>query len=240
MSTKTFYHEGIGQVNITRRKGAKNISMRIKPEGIVQVTHPWYANGKEVVNFILDHIEWIKKQQKKIAERKITFAEGEVIPTKFRTIHISKVPRGKLQAVLDKTKVVLTVPSAEDIYSERVQKFISRVVTEVCRDEAKIYLPRRVFDLAEKHGFSFNKVFIKNLKSKWGSCSSAGNINLNLHLMRLPDHLIDYLILHELAHTKEMNHGRGFKKLMNELTNGQAKQLEKEMKEKSRTLLNLP
>lgn len=239
MSTKTYYHQGIGRVDITRRKGSKSISLRVKPDGVVKVNHPWYVSGKEVVGFISDHVDWIKAQQQKMAEEKVFFLLGDVISTRFRSIHVTGVPRGKLEAFLNKTKVVITIPPDEDIRSERSQKFITRVVTEVCRDEAKFYLPQRVYDLANKHGFSFNKVFVKNLKSKWGSCSSVGNINLNLHLMRMPDHLIDYIILHELAHTREMNHGPAFKNLLNELTKGNAKQLEKEMKEMGKKVLRI-
>ncbi len=239
MTTKSYYHEDIGRVDISRRKGSKSISLRVKPDGVVKVNHPWYVSGKEVINFILKNIEWIKARQQKMAERKVVYSMGDVIATKYRSIQILSVPSGKLEAAITKTKVLVTIPPAEDIESERVQHFITRVITEVCRKEAKLYLPQRVYDLAHKHSFSFNTVFIKNLKSKWGSCSSVGNINLNLHLMRLPDHLIDYIILHELAHTREMNHGPAFKKLLNELTKGKAKQLEKEMKEKGKKVLRI-
>ena len=95
--------------------------------------------------------------------------------------------------------------------------------------EAKLYLPRRVEELAKKHGFTYNKVFVKNLKTKWGSCSSACNINLNIHLMRLPDELIDYIILHELAHTKELNHSRKFWDILHGIY-GDARIIDAEMK----------
>ena len=71
--------------------------------------------------------------------------------------------------------------------------------------------------------------FVKNIKTRWGSCSSLNNINLNLHLMRLPDHLIDYVILHELAHTKEKNHGKSFWNLVDSLVMD-LKEMKKELK----------
>ena len=99
--------------------------------------------------------------------------------------------------------------------AESGKQKISPEETELLRKKAKNYLPGRVEELAERHGLSYNRVFVKNLKSRWGSCSSKNNINLNLHLMRLPEPLVDYVILHELAHTKEKNHGKGFRNLLN-------------------------
>jgi hypothetical protein len=83
-------------------------------------------------------------------------------------------------------------------------------VIAACRTEAKAYLPNRVAALAKVHGFHCSGVALKNLRSRWGSCSSRGNINLNLRLMQLPDPLIDYVILHELVHTRIRHHGPEF------------------------------
>jgi len=69
------------------------------------------------------------------------------------------------------------------------------------RKEAKDYLPQRTELLAAAHGFKYSGVTVKNISSRWGSCSSTNHINLNIHLVRLPEHLSDYVILHELTHT---------------------------------------
>ena len=96
------------------------------------------------------------------------------------------------------------------------------------RQEGKTYLPARTAELARLHKFDFENVFVKHVKSRWGSCSSTNNINFNLHLMRLPERLIDYVILHELAHTVEKNHGPGFWKLLEKVCPG-ARKLDKEL-----------
>ena len=70
---------------------------------------------------------------------------------------------------------------------------------------------------------------MRNSKTRWGSCSYENNINLNLHLMRLPNHLIDYVILHELVHTKIKNHSKDFWNLLDVVT-GNAKNLDRELK----------
>lgn len=82
------------------------------------------------------------------------------------------------------------------------------------RRQAKAYLPGRLAELAAEHGFSYNQVRIKHNASNWGSCSAKKNINLNLNLMRLPEELQDYVMLHELCHLKYMNHGKEFHALL--------------------------
>ena len=85
---------------------------------------------------------------------------------------------------------------------------------ESLRAKAKAALPPRLAVLAARYGFRYNRVTIKHNTSNWGSCSSKGNINLNLNLMRLPEDLRDYVILHELCHLRYFNHGPEFHALL--------------------------
>ena len=78
------------------------------------------------------------------------------------------------------------------------------------RQESRRILINRLNELADQYGFSFNRVFIRNQATLWGSCSARNNINLNLKLVCLPQHQQDYVILHELVHTKIKNHSRKF------------------------------
>lgn len=85
-----------------------------------------------------------------------------------------------------------------------------RRMGEINGNEAKSKLIRRLHVLAQENGFDFGRVFIRNQKTLWGSCSGRNNINLNRKLAVLPDDLIDYVILHELVHTRIKNHSREF------------------------------
>lgn len=98
------------------------------------------------------------------------------------------------------------------------------------RQQAKMLLPRRVAELAHMHGFSYQDVKIQSSRTRWGSCSTRCNINLSLYLMSLPEHLIDYVILHELCHTIHHDHSPRFWELMDKVTNGRARDLNKEIK----------
>lgn len=77
-------------------------------------------------------------------------------------------------------------------------------------DKAKFQLASRLAELADQHGFSYNKVTFRQQKTRWGSCSAKNNISLNLRLASLPDELSDYVILHELVHVRIKNHSALF------------------------------
>jgi len=96
-------------------------------------------------------------------------------------------------------------------------------------------LSARLNQLAGKYGFTYNRLFIRNQRTRWGTCSSRNNISLNINLLRLPQELQDYVMLHELAHTKHKNHSRDFWAEMDRLARrgglvGDAKKLRKQMK----------
>ena len=102
----------------------------------------------------------------------------------------------------------------------------------VDKQVAKEFLERRIKKLADKFGFVYNKVTIRNQKTRWGSCSGKNNINLNMQLMNIPNHLIDYVILHELVHTKVKNHSHLFWGSLDRYV-GNAKAIDKELKKYS-------
>jgi predicted metal-dependent hydrolase len=88
----------------------------------------------------------------------------------------------------------------------------------------------RLKELAAQHGFRYGRAGIRNQKSRWGSCSVRNNISLNIHLLALPGHLQDYVILHELVHTEHKNHSKRFWARLDGLVGGKAKTLRKEMR----------
>jgi hypothetical protein len=104
------------------------------------------------------------------------------------------------------------------------------------KSQARKKLINRLNELAEWHGYSYNRVFIRNQRTRWGSCSSKNNISLNIKLSLLPDELMDYVILHELVHTRLKNHSKDFWAELNDLV-GDAKRLSARLKEYGLALL---
>jgi predicted metal-dependent hydrolase len=93
---------------------------------------------------------------------------------------------------------------------EREEKHIAGASIDLDRAKARRQLITRLNQLAEKHGFTYNRVYIRNQRTRWGSCSHHNNISLNIRMLRLPEELVDYVILHELVHTRVKNHSRSF------------------------------
>jgi predicted metal-dependent hydrolase len=126
--------------------------------------------------------------------------------------------------------VEIYYPATRNINDPVLQEVIRKAVEHAWRVEAHEVLPVRLKELAIQYGFRYKRLSIRSSRTRWGSCSADDSINLSLHLMHLPDHLIDYVILHELCHTRCKNHGPAFWALLNEVTNGKARLLDRQMK----------
>ncbi len=105
-----------------------------------------------------------------------------------------------------------------------------RIMTERLRREAKATLPQRLAELSAATGLRYAKVSIRASRSKWGSCSAQNNISLSLYLMTLPGHLRDFVMLHELCHTRHHNHSPRFHALLDSLCGGNEKALSRELR----------
>ncbi|MGM9741334.1 MAG: M48 family metallopeptidase [Candidatus Cryptobacteroides sp.] len=139
----------------------------------------------------------------------------------FRTDHFLENKARITNGVDEEGNMLRTIifPSAwtdpeGNVKDPALEKWLSGVLVDVIRQEAKVYLPMKLEMLAGRFGFQYGKVFIKHNLTNWGSCSTKGNINLNLNLLRLPEYLVDYVILHELCHLREPNHGPAFHALL--------------------------
>ena len=89
-------------------------------------------------------------------------------------------------------------------------EYLSREEIQKLAEKALDYIPKRVSYFAKQIGVTYGKITIRNQKTRWGSCSSKGNLNFNCLLMLTPPEVIDYVVVHELCHRKEMNHSKAF------------------------------
>lgn len=134
-------------------------------------------------------------------------------------------------------RYVLLLPYDFDADSPQNRLWLQSAVRELLRKAARQILVPRVAAFAKEYGYTYRRIFIKDLTSRWGSCSEHGNINLNLWLLLLPSQYVDYVIKHELAHLSELNHSPRFWQELDSMTGGPgtAKALSKAQNEYLRT-----
>lgn len=220
-------------VTLFKSNRAKNVNITIKPFSGVRVSVPQFLSFNKAKEITEKRISWIKSNLSKMKKAEDMFTLFN-FDTKFKTrshdLDIKVTESENLKSIVRNNKISVFVPENYNIESNKVQIEIRKAIEIALRKEAKDHLPPRVKELAEKHNFKYKKVAIKNAKTRWGSCSYVNNINLSLHLMRLPDYLIDYVILHELVHTKIKNHSKDFWHFL-DYVSGNAKKLDKELKD---------
>jgi predicted metal-dependent hydrolase len=221
------------EVTLFRSQRAKSINITIKPFTGVRVSVPVSVSFKLAKQATEQRIGWIKSHLSKMQKAEDLFTVFK-LDTKFQTrshhLELKVSENEKLRSVVRNNKITITIPESNKIEDAEVQNEIRKAIERAWRKEAKEYLPERVKELASKHKFDYKKVAVKNSKTRWGSCSFDNSINLSLHLMRLPDYLVDYVILHELVHTKIKNHSRDFWQLL-DIVSSNAKKLDKEVKD---------
>lgn len=197
------------QIRMRKRKGTRRISLRINREGEVRLIVPHQLSFKTAERFVHEKKDWIRKTREKILvekQKRRIFIEGENCQTRLHTLIVQKEKVEKPKFVVHHNLARVIIPMESVISSRDIQDFIRYCLIEIYRFEAKQLLVKRVHELANKYNFRINQVRIKNMKSRWGSCSAKNNINLNLHLMSLPRHLAHYVIMHELVHTRYRHH----------------------------------
>lgn len=226
MTSKVVQFEQIGSVTFVKNRRSKNIKISVKPDQSVRVSFPFYTSSAEVAHFVDKNLAWIQNQQQKFQTKKIKIHDGFKMQTKLHQIVFQTGLENRTSINLNEVKVEI-----EDFSSGVSRAYIESILIQIYRFEAKQILPVRLSELAEKYNFNYNKVTIRNNKRNWGSCSAKNNISLNLQMMKLPDELIDYILLHELVHTKIKNHGAEFWQNLNEITEYKAKELSKQVRQ---------
>lgn len=207
MATKQVRIPEIGTVTLYKRRGNRSLRLSIGANGEVRVSLPYWLPYKAGEQFALAKKPWIIDNRPKSD----TFLRhGHSIGKAHRIYFDQQAFGSKITTRIAANEVRIGVPmmlSAQDI---AVQQAASRASIRALRKEAEVLLPQRLQALAAQTAFTYQAVSVKQLKSRWGSCSSNQEITLNLFLMQLPWHLIDYVLIHELTHTKIMQHGPTF------------------------------
>lgn len=202
------YDEEFGTIVIRRNIKSSKVQIKLSSSGTLSASLPKYAPlflvkrlVKNSRNEIRNLIDLQKSKIKYFNGMKI--GKSHYLLIKYDEKNIFKVSR-------DDQKILVHCKEENDLYHPIHNEKIKKSIIEALEIEAKSYIPTRVRYLADKYSFNYSKIRLSKASGRWGSCNNSGTISLNIFLMQLPFELIDYVIIHELAHTKQMNHSHDF------------------------------
>lgn len=219
--------EDFGQIIIRTRTTARNISMRTKPDGLY-VTVPPRCLTSKVLSAIEEYRPRLLKNWEKVVPQPLDL--NFHIDAPCFHLHLEQGRFSRFTLRLTEEDVTICCPPDIDLSQKDVQGLLRNAIVRALKKRAQNYLPPLLEELANRYDFKYKRVKITGSKSRWGSCSAIGSINLSCYLMLLPTHLMDYVLLHELTHTREMNHGPKFWEILDVLTEGKARKLRAELK----------
>jgi predicted metal-dependent hydrolase len=204
MAIKRFYVENIGEIIVNKRKKSKRINLRVSA-GQVRVTQPHWLPFSSGLNFALKNQNWITNQQYRAPQ--ITIYNNQKIGFDHK---LSILVGNKISSTVTKDKIILKVPPSNTLNDDTVIVCYKKAVKRALKLQSHKYLEPRLNEISGLHGFNFNHVSFKAMRSRWGSCNSNKNISVNIFLVMTNWELVDYVLVHELAHTKHLHHGQDF------------------------------
>lgn len=193
----------LGKIRIIRNAG-RNMRLSVRTNGEIVLSAPRRLGWRPIEQFV----EQSRPNLQRLLARVHVdnqFSDGDRIG-RNHVLVLRAAPRQSVK--LTDNQLVVTL--SPDMQPNQRQQIIHQAVAKALKAEAQHYLPKRLRYLALKTGYEYQRVRLTYAKTRWGSCSSSGTISLNVALMQLPEHLSDYVLLHELTHTKHMNHGADF------------------------------
>ncbi|MBP1613145.1 MAG: zinc protease [Bacteroidetes bacterium] len=224
---KVIEDKELGRLIVRINSRAKRLIFRTKNNEIT-VTVPPQTSEKEVEAAVEQLRAKLLASKDKLSNSLINL--DYKINTEYFRLSLIKDNRDQFLAHSELGEMQIICPPSADFADEKLQTWLRKVIEEALRRNAKIILPPRLYTLAEQNKLRYKSVKINSSRGRWGSCSAQKGINLSYFLVLLPQHLIDYVLLHELCHTREMNHGERFWDLLNSYTDGKALILREELK----------
>ncbi|MEI6229069.1 MAG: SprT family zinc-dependent metalloprotease [Candidatus Saccharibacteria bacterium] len=197
-----------GKITIRRSARATHVKLRVAPDGTLHASLPMYAPMFLVKSLIKNSRDQLRAMMAH-SKPEYHYTNGMQIG-KSHTLIIQPTESADFSVTRHGLQIIVKLPTNESIDDPEIARKVRDTIISALKLEAKSYLPRRLSYLADKSGFSYVKVRFSHSSGRWGSCSSNGTISLNIALMKLPFELIDYIIIHELAHTRQMNHSPQF------------------------------
>ena len=187
-------------------KRAKRLSIYLHNSGKVEIVAPQRASQKRIQTFIQEHKEWIDKNRVKLSEKsqyKDQSTRPEIIKLPFLNTQWRVVYNPSAKKLIEHADWI-ELPSAKSDID------IVKLIAKWLKVKAEVFITPLMQDLSNETLLKYRKLTFRGQKTRWGSCSPNGSINLNYCLLFLSEEYVRYVLIHELCHLQEMNHSRAF------------------------------
>jgi predicted metal-dependent hydrolase len=210
---------------MVRNPRARRYLLRVSPDGSARVTIPRGGSQSEAQSFVERNRGWLEQQlarQHAQPRLPLSWQIGSAILFRGEMVRVEAGESGSIRVGTEHLKVRhgalgappvcpgSSPPGTESPTANEANLDLRPAIERHLRALASSEFPARVAELAAQHQFTVQRVTVRNQKSRWGSCSRRGTISLNWRLIQTPAFVLDYLILHELAHLRHMNHSQRF------------------------------
>lgn len=226
-TNKIIEDKELGTLIVRVNPRARNFVFRAKDDAIY-ISVPPHTTMKELMD-VLERSRaklLIARQNQSLSLIDLNYK----VETEYFKLSLISGDHKQFWAHTQRGTMQIVCPSDADFSDANLQVWLRKVIGEALRKNAKSILPLRLRQLSTQYELPFASVKINSSRGRWGSCSVRKDINLSYYLLLLPPHLIDYVLLHELCHTREMNHGEHFWELLNRFSEGKALSLRDELK----------
>jgi predicted metal-dependent hydrolase len=206
MAQKTVFLPEVGEVILSKRKGTSHMRLSVNAAGKIRVGMPYWTPYQAGIAFAKSKSPWIKSHIAAQSTQKLR--HGDLVGKAHRVKYIYTDRVQSINTRVSFSEVIIS--TGLSISDMRVQEKLVAACERALKNEAEKLLVQRLNQLSAQYGFEFHSVVVRKLTARWGSCSSRKIITLSYYLMQLPWHLIDYVLIHELIHTRHLHHGKDF------------------------------
>lgn len=196
---------------IKRSNRIRYVRLELRRQTGLTVVIPRFFDTDQISEILQSKINWIVSKLARYTEETpcpaLELRDGSTVPYLGRALKVAvQAARDGDHVILEQDRLIVSVqPTADNI---------EPIIRQWYRAQALEFIERRAKELGTELGLSYKRLVIRSQKTRWGSCSHKGNLSFNWKLIIAPEPVIDYVIIHELAHIKEMNHSRRFWKLV--------------------------
>lgn len=236
MLTQYVEDEEFGRVAVDVRTQARHLVARVQPNGTVHVTIPPFTPLSSVRKMLDTYREGLRKLRAKSEEQRTWVDFNFSVHTDLLSLRIEpqdvplQVEGGRLYLSVKRSPGETVIKLPRELDFDRWQEPLQDFLVEQLRWQAHALLAPRLSELASKHGFTYNKLTFKKSRTNWGSCSTQCNINISVFLLLVPSRLVDYVLLHELCHTRHHDHSPAFWALVDKVLGSSGKACQRELR----------